>query len=400
MIQDIEIKEQGAERRILELLLMIVTSVFMATSINLLTGIIDSWSRNEFAYDPLYLMGVIGVFVITCFLMWRLIGRIREVEYKTVCQFLIDKTQGEAPCFHFENHKNEAHFYKPQTHLASAFVMMQAYFQIVAMEEKYGHLMWMFPLPAVNSDREARIRQRIKEAYTKSDEDIDNPVSDLFDCVIVQYLQDSRYMAETYGISEKKLMIIHDRSENAIGGFKSRAPTEEEAREVSAKDLPSGILDVKLIATGSGGSRNMEVRIPQNMVIDDISSGSTRGMRISGGGVELAITHKHIRYLRREDTGLVILTPSGEVDCSIAADQYELCVRLKMKILGYIRDRERFTRLVRWAEEFSRTIRFEFDWPSFVRRNRIANAIRLEPKLPENQQDETDQASRTSPESG
>jgi len=370
---EMESMEGSADRRISELLLTIVTAFCASFSINLLTGAIDSWSRNDFTYDPLYLIAVVGFPVITFALIWKLTRLMREVEFKAICQFLIDKTQGEVPFWQFESHNNERHPYKPQTYLANAFVMMKVMLQLRGLTS------------------ETRIRQRIVDAYSLTEGATDNPVSDLIDCIIVQHLQDSGYMADDYGFTQSKLMVIHDRTEGAIGGFKARKLTEEETGAIPAGNLPPGLLAARLMGTFSPDSRSVLVRVPKNMRIEDISKGETRGMGISGTGVRLEITHKHLRNLSSEDTGLFVLSPTGQVDTSAIVDQFEMQAKLKMTILGYLRYRETFKRLVRWAERFCKEIWFQFDWPSFSQRNQIAEATRLVPNLSSDSRHETEQ---------
>lgn len=367
----------GAAKRIPELLLMLLTSVVLAILINLLTGIIDSWSRNDFAYNVLYLVIVSFFLVVSCVLFWVLARSLREIEIKTVSQFLVDSKLGEVPYIKFRNPQGNEIRFKPQIYLANAFVFMKVNCQVLAMREEYGARMWRTPpVPSVDSGREERIRQRIIESYRVPHEATPSPVFDLLDCVLIKHLQNSMYMAGRYGIEETDFMIIHDRCEGVIGGFKVRSPTEDESRRVSGSDLPQGILRVELIEVGGSDSTDVRVRIPKGMEIKDISSENIRGINISGRGIELIIEYERIRQMLMDDTEIVVLNESGEVDDSIVVEQLEITTKIKMTVFGYLRNRRMFTRLVRWADDYSSMIASEFDWPSFQARNEISQAIR------------------------
>ncbi len=53
--ENIDVIHINPKNRVLEFILVIVNSLFMAFLVNQLSGIIDSIGRNQFSYDALYI---------------------------------------------------------------------------------------------------------------------------------------------------------------------------------------------------------------------------------------------------------------------------------------------------------------------------------------------------------
>lgn len=364
--------DRGTRKRIPELLLMIITSVPLGLLLNQLSGILDSMGRNVFDYSPLYLSYVFFLLSITLILFWILVQRIRYVRITALVQLLIDTTKGEIPYIEFSNNGDSWIHYKPQIYLANAFNMMKLSLRLSSTVEKHGFRTWTDPsLPLENSEREERIRNEIIESYVHFPSVTDSPVSELFDRVLTDYLQNAMYVAENFGIQEREYLITHDWRDKKMGGFKASPATETELKRAVPEDPSLSILKIETLYVSDSDSRSFRVRIPQGMDIKDISSGECRGFSITGNGIALEVSYKIIRRISPDDSNLIMQREAEDTPTRVVAEQIELTTHVKMTILGFLRNRGLFNRLVRWAEEYIYNLTSEFDWPTFKARNKI-----------------------------
>jgi hypothetical protein len=378
VVETDSIIDRGTVKRIPELLLMILTTVILSLLVNQLSGILDSIGRNEFTYDPIYLICVLSLFVIILILYWELIQRVRQVKIPVVIQLAIDSTNGEIPYIRYMDHEGNEFQYKAQLYLANAFKMMSVSLRTISTFEKHGARTWMDPsVPFENSEREGRIRQKIIEFYANPNNARDNPVYELFDRVLTDYLQNTRYMAENVGIQEKEWIITHEWRDNELGGFTAKPASDIDPMSVPAEDDQSSILKLETLFVSDSDSRWFQVRIPEEMEIIDISSENCRGFSISGKGIDLVVSYESIRQTSPDDSGLI----TDKAEAGIVFEQLELVATLKMTIQGYVRYRNSYHRLVRWAEDYIYNITTEFDWPGFKAKNGINQFERLNLEL-------------------
>jgi hypothetical protein len=359
--------DRGTAKRIPELILMFITTVLLSALINQISGILDSIGRNEFDYNLPYLAITSFLTVLALTLFWKLAQTIRNVKINALIQVWIDTTQGIIPYLTFKNHDGVSFHYRPQLYLANAFKLMHISLQNIATFEKHGAKVWTDPtVPFEESEREVRVREKIIAFYT--DSSTDNPVYELFDRVLTDYLQDARYMAENLGIQEIGYCVTHEWRDKKMGGFNARPATETDPKSVIPVDHSSPILKIEPLYSSDSDSREIYIRIPKGMEISDISSDGFRGFSIIGNGIELKISYLQLRTISLYDSDL---TMHSDEDILLLADQIELTTHLKMTILGYLRYRKLFNRIVRWAEEYMHNLTSEFDWFAFKTKNAI-----------------------------
>ncbi len=359
--------DRGTTKRIPELILMIITTVILSLLINQISGILDSIGKNEFDYNLPYLLITLFFTVLALILFWILAQTIRNVRINALIQVWIDTTHGEIPYLSFKNHDGAHFHYRPQMYLANAFKLMHISLQQIATFEKYGDRVWTDPtIPFEESEREERIREKIIAFY--NDSSTDNPVYELFDRVLTDYLQNARYMAENLGIQEIDYCITHKWRDNQMGGFDARSTTETDPKRVFPMDHSSPILKIEPIFSSDSDSRDIFIRIPKGMEISDISSDECRGFSIIGNGIVLKIFYSKLRTISLNDSDLTL---HSDEDLRLLADQIELTTHLKMTIFGFLHYRKLFNRIVRWAEEFIYNLTSEFDWFAFKTKNAI-----------------------------